>query len=105
MFDELLPFEPQASGVRFTVKVTPKAANNRIGSIMREAGPVLLLKVYVTAMPEDGAANTAVIKLLSKSWGLPKGAFEIASGHKDRKKVIHIRGDPQKLMKLLRMCL
>lgn len=46
------------------------------------------LKVSVTAAAEGGKANAAVIKLLSKAWRLPKGAFSIAAGHTDRRKVL-----------------
>lgn len=105
MFDELLPFKPIDFGVRLIVKVTPKASSNRIGTPMHETDGTYVLRVYVTAVPEDGGANEAVLKLLAKSWGLSKSIFKILSGHKDRKKVIHIQGDPQSLIKHLRICI
>jgi uncharacterized protein (TIGR00251 family) len=105
MFDEFLPFEPKDFGVRLTIKVTPKASSNRIGIAMRETDGAYVLKVYVTTVPEDGQANEAVLKVLAKSWGLSKSTLEIISGHKDRKKVIHIQGNPQTLMKQLRICI
>jgi uncharacterized protein len=105
MFDELLPLKPTDFGVRLIIKVTPKASSNRIGIAMNENYGTYALKVYVTAVPEDGEANEAVLKLLAKSWGLPKSIFKVLSGHKDRKKVIHIQGDPQSLMKYLRICI
>jgi len=105
MFDEFLPFEPKDFGVRLTIKVTPKASSNRIGIGMRETDGTYVLKVYVTTVPEDGQANEAVLKMFAKSWGLSKSTLEIVSGHKDRKKVIHIQGNPQILMKQLRVCI
>ena len=63
-------------------------------------GPVALpdgqvaLAVRVCAPPEDGRANAALVKLLAKTWKLPKSAFTIAGGGKSRRKLIHIAGDP-----------
>jgi uncharacterized protein len=51
------------------------------------AGAVL---VKVTAPPEKGKANTAVITLLSKTIGIPKSAFELISGETDRNKVFKL---------------
>ena len=48
------------------------------------------LKVSVTAVPENGKANSALIKLLSKEWKIAKGCFELVSGHTDRHKALHI---------------
>ena len=38
------------------------------------------LRVAVTAAPEKGKANRAIIALLSKSLGVPKSAIELISG-------------------------
>jgi uncharacterized protein YggU (UPF0235/DUF167 family) len=55
------------------------------------------LKAWVTAPPEGGKANAALIALLAKTWRLPKGAFEIVSGRGDRNKMLLIAGDPAPL--------
>ncbi len=54
-----------------TVKVTPNAGDISI-SLPAEMGPAGVLLVRVTATPENGKANAAVLKLLSKALGLPK---------------------------------
>ncbi|MEX1109390.1 MAG: DUF167 family protein, partial [Dongiaceae bacterium] len=56
------------------------------------------LKVAVTAAASEGAANKAVIGLLAKSWRMPKSAFAIVAGATDRRKTVHIAGDPTDLM-------
>jgi hypothetical protein len=48
------------------------------------------VKVYVTAPPESGRANDAVIALLSKRLGVPKSAIAIIRGQKSRDKVLRI---------------
>jgi len=71
------------------VRVTPKASANRL-KMDYAADGATLLRVYVTAAPENGKANEAVIRLLSKELGLPKSAFTITHGLTDRNKVIRI---------------
>jgi len=56
---------------------------------MREEGTALY-KIYVTAAPEDGKANEAVIKLLAKNLGVAKSSLTIMRGHTSRDKVIKI---------------
>lgn len=71
------------------VKVTTKAKSERIKKETRSDGSVVY-KVYVTAAPEDGKANEAVIKLLAKELGVAKSCLTITHGHKSREKTIEI---------------
>lgn len=70
-----------------TVKVTPNAGENSI-SLPREDGPAATLLIRVTATPEDGKANAAVLKMLSKALGLPRTSLVILRGSNARTKVI-----------------
>lgn len=69
-----------------SVRVTPKASRNRIE---REDGAI---RVYVTAVPEGGKANAAVIKMLSKALGVPKSRLALIRGETSRDKVFRIEG-------------
>jgi uncharacterized protein len=71
------------------VKVTPKAKSERIKKEIAADGSVIY-KVYVTALPEDGKANEAVIKLLAKTLGIAKSALSITHGLTSREKTIKI---------------
>lgn len=71
-------------GAEIAVRVTPKAASNRI--VASEAG----LRVYVTTAPEGGKANAAVQKLLAKALGLPKTRLALIRGATGRDKVFRI---------------
>ena len=95
------PFLAVADGVRVRLKVTPRAAAERIGGLQAEADGGLALKVAVTAVAEDGRANQAVIALLAKSWRVPKRDLTILQGAADRRKVLHVAGDPAELMPCL----
>ena len=48
------------------------------------------ITVRVTAAPESGKANNAVIALLAKRLGVPKRSVQIVRGHKSRDKRIRI---------------
>jgi uncharacterized protein len=49
-------------------------------------------KVRVTAAPEDGKANAAVVRLLADTLALPIRDVEIVSGHASRDKTVALEG-------------
>lgn len=85
-------------GVRVRVRLQPKARREGIEGIVTEADGRVALKVAVTAPPESGKANAALVALLGKSWRLPKSAIEIVGGATDRRKTLLLRGDPASLV-------
>jgi uncharacterized protein len=93
-----LPFRVSPSGVRVRLKVGPKAKRNQFGGLLDEPDGGKALKVAVTAAPEDGKANAAVIALLAQEWGVAKSAISVVSGATDRRKVVEIRGPSQELL-------
>ena len=68
------------------IRVQPRASRNAI-EIDGER-----ITVRVTAAPESGKANAAVVALLAKRLGVPKRSVQIVRGHKSREKRIHIDG-------------
>jgi len=92
-----LPIEGVREGVRVHVRLQPRARRERIEGIVAEADGRVALKVAVTAPPEDGKANAALVALLGKSWRLPKSCIEIVGGATDRRKTLLLRGDPASL--------
>lgn len=74
-----------ASKQTFNIRVVPRARLNKI--VDDGCGNV---RVYTTAVPTDGAANTAVVKLLSEYWDVPKTRIKILRGATSRTKVIQI---------------
>lgn len=71
------------------IRVTPKASAERIKPELQPDGR-LLLRVYVTTVPENGKANEAVIKLLSKAMKLFKSSFTIVQGELSKDKMIKV---------------
>lgn len=83
------PIKSLGENTQLTIRVTPKASKNYIGDIVEVNGEPSL-KVYVTEVPENGKANEAVLKLLSKELSVSKSSLEIAFGATDRNKKIRI---------------
>ncbi len=74
------------------VKLTPKASKNAILGLEKNLLAESVLKVNITAVPEKGKANKALIELLAKHLGIPKSHISIIRGAKNRLKTIEIQG-------------
>ena len=72
------------------IRVQPRASRNAI-EIDGELPDVKII-VRVTAAPESGKANDAVVALLAKRLRVPKRSVRIVRGHKSRDKRISIEG-------------
>ncbi len=78
-------------GNTLKVRVTAKAAHNRVKVEINPETNQRLFRVYVTTVAENGKANEAVLKLLAKELNVPKTSLEIKSGHKIKDKIIIIK--------------
>ena len=67
------------------IKLTPRARENKIIGWQGDT-----LRVSVTAPPEDGKANGALLKLLAKEWKVAKTDLQIIKGQKGREKLVKI---------------
>lgn len=67
------------------MKVTPRAGKNEVIKISDGE-----YKVKVTAVPEKGKANEAVIDLLADYFGVAKSCICIVGGKSTRMKIIDI---------------
>lgn len=95
------PVSIVAGGARVRLKVAPRAARNRVEGLAPEADGGVALKVSVTAAPEDGKANAAVVKLLAAEWDVPRSTVEVVLGAADRRKVVQVSGEPARLARML----
>ncbi|AWM40834.1 hypothetical protein GobsT_06150 [Gemmata obscuriglobus] len=86
-----------AEGCTLAVRVQPKAKKNAVLGERASA-----LRVSVTAPPEDGRANDAVLALLCDHFKLQRSQLALLSGQTNRNKVILVRGvTPQQLADLI----
>lgn len=74
--------------MRVHLKVIPKASRDRVVGWVGDR-----LKVQVTAAPERGKANDAVIEVLAAALGLPHGRVRIVAGETSPLKTVEIDGD------------
>lgn len=83
------------------MRLNPRAGADKIVGIVSDAESKAALKVAVTAVPEKGRANAALIALLAKAWRLPKSSFAVTGGQTSRRKTVTIAGDSKALMQRL----
>ena len=76
-----------ARGVRFEVRVQPRASRSEI--VGEQDGA---LRVRLAAPPVDGAANDALIELLADLLDVPKRDIRIVTGTTSKRKVIEVDG-------------
>jgi uncharacterized protein (TIGR00251 family) len=73
--------------VRVRVHVQPRASRTGLAGLHGDA-----LKVRLAAPPVDGAANAALVGLLSDVFGVPRHAVRVVGGHAAREKVVELDG-------------
>jgi uncharacterized protein len=83
----VLDVSVRANGVRFAVRVQPRASNSGVDGVHGDA-----LKVRLAAPPVDGAANAALVALLAELLAVPRRAVRIVSGLQSRAKVVEVDG-------------
>ncbi|MCW2308643.1 DUF167 family protein [Rhodobium gokarnense] len=88
-----------------TVRLTPKASKDGIDGIKALSDGRSVLAARVRAVPEKGAANAALEKLLAKTLGVGKSQATVVSGATSRLKTVRIAGDGAALASALQMAL
>ena len=86
-----------AAGCRLRVRVTPRASRDAVDGFDAEG----VLRLRVAAAPADGAANAAVVKLLSRALELPSRDVVLVSGATARQKVFLVPLDAAEVTKRL----
>jgi uncharacterized protein len=74
-----------ARGVRFDVRVQPRASRSEIVGEQEGA-----LRVRLAAAPVDGAANDALVELLADVLHVAKRDVRIVTGTTSRRKVVEV---------------
>ena len=77
-----------AGRARFAVRLIPRAARSAIGGVREGA-----LLVRVTAAPVNGAANKALLELLSATLKVPRTSIRIESGAASSRKRLSVPSD------------
>lgn len=92
-------FQLRADGIDLFVRLTPKAAMDRLEGMETSVDGRSYLKARVRAVPENGAANRALERLVAKALGVPASGVSIAAGGTARLKTVRVLGDTAALAK------
>ena len=81
------PVDPVPGGVRLTIHVQPRATLDQVVGLHGDA-----IKIRLTAPPVDGAANEALVRLLSTVLGVAMARVRLTAGSTARRKMVEITG-------------
>ena len=82
---------------RLRVRVSPGAGRSEVVGRHGDAW-----KLRVSAAPERGRANDAVLRLLADTLDVPRGSLSLVAGHAGRDKVVELHGlDEQETVRRL----
>ena len=91
------PWNLRGEGLLLAVRLIPKSSRNEICGIEKLADGRTVLKVRVRAVPQDGEANAALLRLLAKALHISASAVRIEAGPSSRLKTLHLEGDAETL--------
>lgn len=83
------------------MRLTPRAAIDRLEGVAAMADGRAFLPARVRAVPEKGAANMALTKLVADALDVPRSAVTLVAGATSRLKTLRVAGDPARLAKAL----
>ena len=75
------------SDVRFAVRLTPRASADRVDGVVDG-----VLRARVTAPAVDGAANTALLRLIADALHVARRDVRIVAGATSRQKLVVVDG-------------
>jgi uncharacterized protein (TIGR00251 family) len=88
------PWAATAGGLVVVVRLTPKGGRDSLDGIASLSDGRTALQARVRAAPHEGAANTALVRLLAQAAGVRATSVAIVAGATARIKRVKIAGDP-----------
>jgi uncharacterized protein len=76
-----------STDVRFAVRLTPRAAGDRVDGVVDG-----VLRARVGAPAVEGAANNALLRLLAEELGVARQSVRIVAGASGRQKLVVVEG-------------
>lgn len=87
------PWRQGSACVIVRVRLTPKSSKDAVDGI-EETAEGTAFKARVRAVPTEGEANAALLKLLAQWLEVGQGSLRLAKGGKSRVKSVEITGNP-----------
>ena len=82
--------------MKLAIKVTTNAKQDHVKEGGVNAFGNRVLKIKTTAVPQDGKANEAVIRIVSDYFKVKRGAVKILSGETARLKILEVNLDEER---------
>ena len=79
--------------MRIAIRLSPSASGNQIDGKVQGQDGLWTIKARVTAAPDKGKANAALIELLARTWHIRRSAITLIMGAADRRKLIELDDD------------
>ena len=95
--DQPRPWAMRPGGLSLDVRLTPRGGRDALDGIETLADGRAVLALRVRAVPEDGAANEALRRLLAKGCGVAPSRVRLTAGATARIKHLTIDGEPDAL--------
>ena len=80
------------------IRLVPRATVDALVAIAAATEGRRVLKATVTAPPDAGRANEALLQLLARAWQIPRRDISITHGLTSRNKAVRVAGDPHRLV-------
>ena len=87
-----MPVRRDGADLLLSIRLTPKASRERIGGIFADAQGARWLQASVTAPPDKGRANAALIALLARTLRVPASSIFLETGDVSRLKRLRLAG-------------
>ena len=98
-------FEVLPDGLRLHTRLTPKSARDAVEGVEARGEDRQVLKVRVRAVPENGKANEAMLRVIANALGVGVAQVKLEAGATARIKTLRITGDAQALEQRLLLLL
>jgi uncharacterized protein (TIGR00251 family) len=86
------PWTTTAGGILLVVRLTPKGGRDAIDGIEDLGDGRAVLKARVRAVPSEGEANAALVRLMARALGVAPRDVAVAAGATSRIKRLKIGG-------------
>ena len=84
-------------GVDIHVRLTPRASRDAVDGVEARADGRSHLSARVRAVPDKGAANAALEKLIASAMDVSRSSVSVVSGGTSRLKTVRVTGEPEQL--------
>ena len=87
-----LPWRVAGDDLILALRLTPRSSKDALQGVDKLSDGRSVWKARVRAVPEDGKANEALLKLIAKALDLPRQSVSLESGATSRIKQVRLQG-------------